>query len=80
MIQIGNAAMDVGSFGRGEAGKVRIGIFSSLASGFLADLLRAYVAGTWVSARIAEFAVRFSLPLMRPPGGNRYRRALPTRE
>ncbi|AWC25207.1 HTH-type transcriptional regulator GltC [Aminobacter sp. MSH1] len=37
--------MDAGSFGRGEAGIVRIGIFSSLASGFLADLLRAYVAG-----------------------------------
>lgn len=40
--QVGHAAMDVGSFGRGEAGTVRIGIFSSLASGFLADLLRAY--------------------------------------
>lgn len=36
--------MDVGSIGRGEAGTVRIGIFSSLASGFLADLLRAYAA------------------------------------
>ncbi|XHC00755.1 LysR substrate-binding domain-containing protein [Nitratireductor sp. ac15] len=42
--QIGHAAMEVGSFGRGEAGTVRIGIFSSLASGFLADLLRAYAA------------------------------------
>ncbi|MFG1247817.1 LysR family transcriptional regulator [Xanthobacter flavus] len=42
--QIGHAAMDVGSIGRGEAGTVRIGIFSSLASGFLADLLRAYAA------------------------------------
>ncbi len=42
--QIGHAAMDVGSVGRGEAGTVRIGIFSSLASGFLADLLRAYAA------------------------------------
>lgn len=42
--QIGYAAMDVGSFGRGEAGTVRIGIFSSLASGFLAGLLRAYAA------------------------------------
>lgn len=43
--QIGDAAMDAGSFGRGEAGVVRIGIFSSLASGFLADLIRAYTAG-----------------------------------
>lgn len=42
--QIGHAAMDVGSFGRGEAGTVRIGIFSSLSSGFLANLLRAYAA------------------------------------
>lgn len=42
--QIGHAAIDAGSFGRGEAGTVCIGIFSSLASGFLADLLHAYVA------------------------------------
>ena len=35
--------MDAGSCGRGEAGIVRIGIFSSLASGFLSDLLRTYV-------------------------------------
>ncbi|WP_448116994.1 LysR substrate-binding domain-containing protein [Mesorhizobium amorphae] len=41
--QIGHAAIDAGSFGRGETGVVRIGIFSSLASGFLSDLLRAYV-------------------------------------
>ena len=41
--QIGHAAIDAGSCGRGEAGVVRIGIFSSLASGFLIDLLRAYV-------------------------------------
>jgi DNA-binding transcriptional LysR family regulator len=42
--QIGHAAIDAVSFGRGETGTVRIGIFSSLASGFLSDLLRAYVA------------------------------------
>ena len=42
--QIGNASIDAASFGRGETGTVRIGIFSSLASGFLADLLRAYVS------------------------------------
>ncbi|RVO59196.1 LysR family transcriptional regulator [Sinorhizobium meliloti] len=41
--QIGHAAIDAGSCGRGEAGVVRIGIFSSLASGFLSDLLRTYV-------------------------------------
>lgn len=41
--QIGEAAVDAGSFGRGDRGTVRIGIFSSLASGFLVDLLRAYV-------------------------------------
>jgi DNA-binding transcriptional LysR family regulator len=43
--QIGHAMIDAGTFGRGESGVVRIGIFSSLASGFLADLLRAYLAG-----------------------------------
>ena len=41
--QIGHATIDAVSFGRGETGTVRIGIFSSLASGFLSDLLRAYV-------------------------------------
>lgn len=41
--QVGHAAIEAGSFGRGEVGTVRIGIFSSLASGFLPDLLRAYV-------------------------------------
>lgn len=44
LTQVEHAAVDAASFGRGEAGVVRIGIFSSLASGFLADLLRAYVA------------------------------------
>lgn len=35
---------DAGAAGRGELGMVRVGIFSSLASGFLADLLQAYQA------------------------------------
>jgi len=39
---IGDSAADIGAIGRSEAGQVRIGIFSSIASGFLADLLRAY--------------------------------------
>ena len=43
LIQVGDAAYDAASFGRGEQGMVRIGIFSSLASGFLAELLRVYV-------------------------------------
>lgn len=38
------AAKDAAATGRGEIGVVRIGIFSSLASGFLADLLYAYNA------------------------------------
>jgi DNA-binding transcriptional LysR family regulator len=42
--QIEHAAIDAASLGRGETGAVRIGIFSSLASGFLADLLKSYVA------------------------------------
>ena len=36
------ALKDAGAAGRGEVGMVRIGIFSSLASGFLAELLHAY--------------------------------------
>jgi DNA-binding transcriptional LysR family regulator len=40
--QIGRAAQDAGTIGRGEQGLVRIGIFSSIGSGFLADLIQAY--------------------------------------
>lgn len=43
--QIGHAAKDVGTIGRAENGVVRIGIFSSMASGFLAELFQAYDAG-----------------------------------
>lgn len=39
---IGEGASDVGSVGRSEIGRVRIGIYSSIASGFLDVLLRAY--------------------------------------
>lgn len=39
---IGEGAYDVASAGRSENGRVRIGIYSSIASGFLADLLRDY--------------------------------------
>jgi DNA-binding transcriptional LysR family regulator len=38
------ALKDAGAAGRGEVGRVGIGIFSSLASDFLADLLQAYQA------------------------------------
>jgi DNA-binding transcriptional LysR family regulator len=40
---VGRATIDAASLGRGEEGVVRIGIFTSLASGFLADLLNVYV-------------------------------------
>ncbi|WP_114389627.1 LysR family transcriptional regulator [Notoacmeibacter marinus] len=40
--EVSCAAADVGPIGRGEEGAVRIGIFSSLASGFLAQMLRSY--------------------------------------
>lgn len=43
--QIGHAARDVGAIGRAEDGVVRIGIFSSMASGFLAELFQAYDVG-----------------------------------
>jgi DNA-binding transcriptional LysR family regulator len=42
--RIDYALRDAGAAGRGEVGAVRIGIFSPLASGFLADLLQAYQA------------------------------------
>lgn len=42
--QINNAAKDVSTIGRGEDGVVRIGLISSLASGFLAELIQAYDA------------------------------------
>lgn len=38
-------ACDVGAVGRGEKGCVRIGVCSSIASGFLRELLRTYVDG-----------------------------------
>lgn len=40
--EVSCAAVDVSPIGRGEEGVVRIGIFSSLASGFLAQMLGAY--------------------------------------
>ncbi|KAB2803101.1 LysR family transcriptional regulator [Brucella anthropi] len=40
--QIEHGAKDVATIGRAEAGQIKIGIFSSLASGFLSELLRAY--------------------------------------
>jgi DNA-binding transcriptional LysR family regulator len=43
--QISDATKDVGAIGRAEDGVVRIGIFSSMASGFLAELFQAYDAG-----------------------------------
>lgn len=39
---IGDGARDVAAIGRSEEGLIRIGIFSSLASGYLTDLFRAY--------------------------------------
>jgi DNA-binding transcriptional LysR family regulator len=40
--QIDHGAQDAAAIGRSEDGRVKVGIFSSLASGFLSDLLRAY--------------------------------------
>ncbi len=44
MAEIDRAAKLAGSSGRGEHGSVKLGVFSSLASGFIANLLRAYEA------------------------------------
>lgn len=43
--QIEHGTRDVATIGRSEEGRIKIGIFSSLASGFLSDLLRAYDKG-----------------------------------
>lgn len=40
--QIDDGAKDVAAIGRSEKGRIKIGIFSSLASGFLFELLQAY--------------------------------------
>lgn len=40
--QLTHAALDVGEYGRGQSGIVRIGLMSSMASGFIADLVEAY--------------------------------------
>ena len=42
--EIDHAAIDAATLGRGDAGAIRIGIFHSLACGFLPDLLRAYIS------------------------------------
>ncbi len=39
---IDDGARDVGAIGRVERGRIKVGVFSSFASGFLADLFRAY--------------------------------------
>lgn len=39
---VGEGAHDVASVGRSEEGRIRIGIYSSIASGFLAELLSSY--------------------------------------
>ncbi|OJT99928.1 MAG: LysR family transcriptional regulator [Rhizobium sp. 63-7] len=41
--QIHRARQDAGSFGRGEAGVIRFGVFSSFASGFIRELLDQYL-------------------------------------
>lgn len=40
--QIGQGAKDVAAIGRSEDGRIRVGIFSSMASGFLFELLRTF--------------------------------------
>lgn len=40
--QLGEGAHDIAAIGRSEIGHVRIGIYSSIASGFLAELLQQY--------------------------------------
>lgn len=44
MKHLGDGAIDVGAIGRSESGHLRVGIFSSLSSGFLYELFQAYDA------------------------------------
>lgn len=44
-LQISEGFHDVSAIGRCENGRIKVGVFSSLASGFLAELLRAYNSG-----------------------------------
>ncbi len=44
MKHLGDGAIDVGAIGRSESGHLRVGIFSSLSSGFLYELFKAYDA------------------------------------
>lgn len=55
--EISHATLDIGSIGRGEEGEVVIGIFSSLSSGFLPNLLKTFICThTDVKVRIIEGA------------------------
>ena len=45
LLEIGLARAEASAIGRGEDGHVRIGIFSSLASGFLSDLIESVQGG-----------------------------------
>ncbi len=42
--QLAHATLDVGAIGQGQQGLVRIGLMSSMASGFIAELVDAYAA------------------------------------
>lgn len=42
MRSLGEGAQDIAAAGRAENGRVRLGVYSSIASGFLAELLQAY--------------------------------------
>lgn len=42
MTQIGLARTEVGAIGRGDAGEIRIGIFSAVGAGFLSELIRVF--------------------------------------
>lgn len=46
LAQVERATQDAGSFGRGEIGILRIGVYSSIASGFAWNLLRDYLTAS----------------------------------
>jgi DNA-binding transcriptional LysR family regulator len=44
LTQIGLAKSEVGAIGRGDAGEIRIGVFSAVGGGFLSELISAFGA------------------------------------
>jgi DNA-binding transcriptional LysR family regulator len=66
LLQLDHAAKTAGAAGRGENGQLRIGIFASIATGFLRELIRRFCEQhPNVGLQISEVAFREHLALIR---------------